>query len=145
MSFPTIAGGCHCRNITFQLEWQGDPTAIPARACGCTFCLKHGGVWTSHPGSRLEVTVADASLVSRYSFGTGTADFHVCARCGVVPLVTCEIAGRLHAVVNVNVFEAIDRSILKLAEASFEGEGVESRLARRQRNWIGSVRVSVSG
>jgi hypothetical protein len=145
MSFPSIAGGCHCRNITFQLEWQGDPTAIPARACGCTFCLKHGGVWTSHPGSRLEVTVADASLVSRYSFGTGTADFQVCARCGVVPLVTCEIAGRLHAVVNVNVFEGIDRSILKRAEASFEGEGVESRLARRQRNWIGSVRVSVSG
>lgn len=63
----------------------------------------------------------------------------------MVPLVTCEIAGRLHAVVNVNVFEGIDRSILKRAEASFDGEGVESRLARRQRNWIGSVRVSVSG
>ena len=145
MSFPTIAGGCHCRNITFQLEWQGDPTAIPARACGCTFCVKHGGVWTSHPGSRLEVTVADSSLVSRYTFGTGTADFHVCARCGVVPLVTCEIAGRLHAVVNVNVFEGIDRSILRRAEASFDAEDVESRLARRQRNWIGSVRVSVAG
>lgn len=144
MSVLEIAGGCHCRNITFQLEWQGDPTAIPARACGCTFCVKHGGVWTSHPGSRLEVAVADPSLVSRYAFGTGTADFHVCARCGVVPLVTCEIDGRLHAVVNVNVFEGIDRSILKRGEASFEGEGVESRLARRQRNWIGSVRISVA-
>ncbi|HEY8145831.1 MAG TPA: hypothetical protein VIG06_24290 [Kofleriaceae bacterium] len=144
MSFLTIAGGCHCRNITFELEWQGDSTAIPARACGCTFCVKHGGVWTSHPGSRLEVAVADPSLVSRYSFGTGTADFHVCARCGVVPLVTCEIAGRLHAVVNVNVFEGIDRSILRRAEASFDTEDVESRLARRQRNWIGSVRVSAA-
>ena len=142
MSAITITGGCHCRNITFELAWLGDPTAIPARACGCTFCVKHGGVWTSHPGSRLEVTVADPALVSRYAFGTRTADFHVCARCGVVPLVTCEIAGRLHAVVNVNVFEGIDRSILRRAETRFDAEDVESRLHRRQRNWIGSVRFS---
>jgi hypothetical protein len=47
-------------------------------------------------------------------------------------------------VVNVNVFDGIDRSILRRAEASFDTEDVESRLARRQRNWIGSVRVSAA-
>jgi hypothetical protein len=58
-----------------------------------------------------------------------------------VPLVTSEIANHLYAVVNVNVFENVDPSWLRRAAADFEGEGVESRLARRTRNWIADVRI----
>jgi len=46
---------------------------IPARACGCTFCVKHGGVWTSHPRATLRARVSDAGMVARYAFGTETA------------------------------------------------------------------------
>ena len=42
-----ITGRCHCGNISFALDWQPEPTDIPARACSCSFCTKHGGVWTS--------------------------------------------------------------------------------------------------
>jgi hypothetical protein len=59
-----------------------------------------------------------------------------------VPLVTSEIANRLYAVVNVNVFENVDASWLRRGPASFEGEDVESRLARRTRNWIADVRFA---
>ena len=135
----TIHGRCHCGNIAFDLEWAGDAARIPARACGCTFCVKHGGVWTSHPGSRLTVTVADDTAVSRYQFGTRTATFHVCARCGVPPLVTCILGGRTYAVVNVNCLEDVDEARLDRAPASFDGETVEARLARRKRNWIADV------
>jgi hypothetical protein len=86
------------------------------------------------------VSIVDPALVSRYAFGTRTATFHVCARCGAVPLVTSEIAGRLYAVVNVNTLEDVDRSRLRHAAADFDGEDVESRLARRRRNWISDVR-----
>jgi len=134
-----ITGRCHCGNIAFDLEWRGDPREIPARACSCAFCAKHGGVWTSHPGSRLRVTVLDPDLVTPYQFGTRTATFHVCARCGVTPVVTCEIDGRLYSVVNVNAFENVDAVCLRRAPASFEGEDVDSRIARRKRNWIGDV------
>ena len=137
-----ISGRCHCGNIAFDLEWEGDPPEIPARACGCTFCQKHGGVWTSNPKSRLAVRVADASQVSKYEFGTRTAMFHVCARCGAVPLVTSEIDDRLYAVINVNVLEGIDPSWLRRSPADFEGETLESRLARRKRNWIADVRIA---
>ena len=137
-----IKGKCHCGNIAFELEWEGDPPEIPARACGCTFCVKHGGVWTSNPTSTLTVSVRDAALVSKYAFGTRTATFHVCSRCGAVPLVTSEIANHLYAVVNVNVFENVDPSWLRRAAASFEGEDVESRLARRKRNWIADVCIA---
>jgi hypothetical protein len=135
-----IKGSCHCGNIAFDLEWRGEAGAIPARACGCTFCVKHGGVWTSHSGSSLVVSVRDRELVSEYRFGTSTAAFHVCSRCGAVPLVTSEIDGRLHAVVNVNTFENVDPARLQRAATDFEGEDVGSRLARRQRNWIRDVR-----
>jgi hypothetical protein len=137
-----INGKCHCGNIAFELEWEGDPPTIPARACGCSFCVKHGGVWTSNPGSRLSITIDDASLISKYVFATRTATFHVCSRCGIVPFVTSEIANHLYAVANVNVLENIDPSWLRRTKASFEGEDLQSRLARRQRNWIAHVRIT---
>jgi hypothetical protein len=140
-----IDGKCHCGNIAFELEWEGEPPEIPARACSCSFCVKHGGVWTSSPRSRLTVTIRDCSLVSKYAFGSQTATFHICSRCGAVPLVTSEIAHHLYAVVNVNVLENVDASWLRRAAANFEGEDVESRLARRQRNWIADVRIITEG
>jgi hypothetical protein len=137
-----LNGKCHCGNITFELEWEGDAAEIPARACECSFCVKHGGVWTSNPKSRLLVAIRDASLVSKYAFGSRTATFHVCSRCGAVPLVTSEIANHLYAVVNVNVLENVNQSCVHRASADFEGEDVESRLARRRRNWIADVRIA---
>ena len=134
-----IDGACHCGNVSFTLEWLPAPTEIPARACGCSFCVKHGGVWTSNPNGSLQIKVKDPTLVSRYMFGTRTAEFHVCSGCGVVPVVTSEIAGRLYAVVNVNTFEGVDAALLRRASANFDGEGTDSRLERRARNWIGRV------
>ena len=135
-----IDGRCHCGNLSFSLDWPGDGAEIPARACGCTFCTKHGGVWTSHPRGTLIVTVADKALASRYAFGTRTADFHVCSRCGVVPVVTSDIDGKTYAVVNVNAFENVRPEQLRKAGADFEGEEQGARLARRVRNWIADVR-----
>ena len=134
-----IKGRCHCGNVAFDLDWAGEAREIPARACGCSFCIKHGGVWTSSPQATLAVSIADPALVSRYAFGTRTAEFHVCVRCGVVPVVTSEIAGRLYAVVNVNTFDGVDAALLRRSPANFDGEGTDSRLERRARNWIGRV------
>src|ERR1700759_5153632 len=106
-----ISGSCHCGNITFSLEWPQDAAEIPARACGCSFCVKHGGVWTSNPTGALRVTVQEPSLDPGYFFGTGPGRFHVCSRCGVVPLVTCELDDRIYAVVNVNSFGNVDGSL----------------------------------
>ena len=140
-----LNGKCHCGNIAFELEWGAELLEIPARACGCSFCVKLGGVWTSNPNARLVVAIRDASLVSKYAFGTRTATFHVCSRCGIVPLVTSEIANHLYAVVNVNVFENVDPSLLRHATATFEGEDIEARLTRRTRNWIAHVRIAEGG
>jgi hypothetical protein len=134
-----ITGSCHCGNVSFTLEWRPAPARIPARACGCGFCVKHGGVWTSCPEGRLRVKVRDATRIREYQFGTRTADFQVCTACGVVPLVTSRIDGRLYAVVSVNSFDDFDATLLERTPSSFDGESEGDRLARRARNWIGDV------
>jgi hypothetical protein len=134
-SHKHITGSCHCGNIRFTVDWPGAGPTIPARACGCSMCTKHGGVWTSNPRGRFRLTIADEAKVNRYRFGTRTADFHVCAVCGVVPIVTCEIDGARYGVVNVNAFDNVDRSELAVSRTDFEGEATDDRLARRKRNW----------
>jgi hypothetical protein len=136
-----ITGSCHCRNITFRLNWTPEPTEIPARACTCSFCSKRGGLWTSCPAGALEISVQDPKLLSRYLFGTRTAEFLVCAKCGVAPAVTSLIKDRLYAVVSVNAFDNVDSSMIRRAAATFDGESEEVRLTRRAQNWISSVTV----
>jgi len=140
-----IHGKCHCGNIVFSLGWEPDPLEIPARACTCSFCIKHGGVWTSNPAGALRVVVKDARLVSNYAFETRTAEFHICARCGIVPVVTSQIDGHLYAAVSVNAFEDVAPSLLRVSSASFNGEGKELRLERRKRNWIANVEYIENG
>ena len=139
-----IDGKCHCGNIRFTVAWPAVDGKIPVRACGCTFCVKHGGVYTSHPEAQLAVTVADESRVNRYRFGTETADFYICASCGVVPVVTSVIEGNTYAVVNVNTFEGVARGELDASPTDFDGETTESRLGRRQRGWIPNVTINLS-
>lgn len=134
-----ISGRCHCGNMGFVYTLEPDPAEIAARACTCSFCVKHGGVWTSSPTGSLRVRIREPQRVSRYAFGTRTALFHVCSTCGVVPVVTSTIEGHDYAVVNVNAFEDVPSSMLRRTPASFDGEGEGERLARRARNWIADV------
>jgi len=137
-----IHGKCHCGNIVFVLDWPEDPPDIVARECGCSFCVKHGGAWTSNRNAKLSVTLRRPDVVSRYAFGTETATFYVCTRCGAVPIVTSDIENHVYAVVNVNTFENADSLHLRRQPVEFDGEEQQSRLARRQRNWIADVHLS---
>ena len=137
-----IEGKCHCGTISYVLDWPGDGGDIVVRACGCTFCTKHGGAWTSHRDAELAAVIRDQSVLSKYRFGTGTAEFYVCARCGAVPLVTSTIDDHLYAVVNANTFDGINLSALARTATDFDGEAAGDRLERRKRNWIRTVRIA---
>lgn len=92
----------------------------------------------------LAVEINDPSLVSKYNFGTKTADFYVCSVCGVVPFVLSEIDDNQYAVVNVNTFVNVDSFSLSGSSTDFDGEDTESRLQRRKRNWIPNVLLNAS-
>ena len=132
--YKQIDGSCHCRNIRFVLLWPTADPVIPVRQCGCSFCLKRGGSWTSNRSAELQATIDDQSLVSKYQFGTATADFYVCSVCGVVPFVVSEIDVNQYAVVNVNSFDNVDTTSLPCSPTDFDGEDTGDRLERRKRN-----------
>lgn len=139
-----ISGGCHCGRLSYVVVLPFEGETIPVRRCGCTFCRKHGAAYTSHPEGTLHAVIRGASSDSGYSFATGTAEFHVCSRCGVVPYVTSEIEGTLRAVVNVHTFEGIDPASFSESTTDFDGENLASRLARRARTWIPDVTVTTT-
>lgn len=141
MSHTTIKGACHCGNIRLVLDWPEEATEIPVRRCGCTFCQKHGGAWTSHRDAELIVDVDDEAAVSKYNFGHETADFCVCSICGAVPVVLCEIDHNRYAVVNVNTLERPNGYTFPETSTDFEGEDTDSRLERRAQNWIPTVHL----
>lgn len=138
-----IHGACHCGTVRFALTWPHRTGIVPARICTCTFCKKHGASWTAHPDGALRVDIQDSRDISRYSFGTATAEFHVCARCGVVVLASSRIDGRLYAVVNTNTFDDTSAIVLDRAQVSFDGETEHVRLERRRRAWLADVTLIV--
>lgn len=138
--YKQIEGACHCRNIGYVLSWPESEASIPVRICGCTFCQKRNGSWTSHPEAELIANIVDPANVSQYRFGTETAIFYVCSVCGVVPFVTSTIDENLYAVVNVLSFENPDALPLTHLSTNFDAEDLEHRLDRRKRNWIRHVR-----
>jgi hypothetical protein len=140
-----IMGGCHCGNIQYEFVWPLDEAHIPVRACSCSFCVKHGGTYTSHPEAELKAVMTDPAQVMKYTFGTKTADFYVCSRCGVLLFAVSRIDNCDYAVVNVHTFEGIDPAQLISRVTNFDGESVERRLERRKKTWTPAVKVSVAG
>lgn len=132
-----LSGACHCGNIRMDLHTQKKADELVPRECSCSFCRKHQASWISDPEGSVHIRYVDAKRVSPYRFGTKTADFIVCAYCGVLMVTTCEIEGRLRAVLNIRAMA--DVAFAPPVTTDFDGEDVQSRLARRARNWTGSV------
>lgn len=136
-----LSGNCHCGAIRVALTMEESATLSP-RHCGCGFCQRHGALYVSVPSGRLTLTLAEPDRVSRYRFGHETATFLLCQRCGVLAAATCELEGRLHAVLNANVLApplGVDPGSVPVAD--YEAEDIGSRLDRRRERWISHVTV----
>jgi hypothetical protein len=136
-----MQGGCHCGALAFRLNWP-ETESIPARRCTCSYCTRFNGTWTSHPEASLEIFESPANPALRYRFGTGTADFLVCSRCGIPVAAVCDAGRGLQAVVNVNTLAESAGVEFNCSDSNFDGEALEDRLARRLERWIAEVRIS---
>ena len=138
----TYHGQCHCGAIKVALRSSKAASQLGARSCRCSFCKAHGASWTSDPGGQLEITLPRERL-SRYTFGTGTAEFLICATCGVVPAVIWKDTDRLLGVARVNCLAESEVLLANVGQADFEGETEAKRLERRARSWTpASVRFT---
>ncbi len=136
-----LRGGCHCGDLEYQLEWPENPVLMPARRCGCSFCTRFNGTWTSHPSASLVIRESRENPAIRYRFGTATADFLICSRCGIAIAATCDAGKGLQAVVNVNTLAEEQAIRFDASDSNFDGEAVQDRLQRRTANWIGQVQI----
>ena len=74
-----VRGGCHCGAVRFEAEL---PVAVEVLDCNCSICAKTGFRHLIVPHRDFELLAGGAAL-TRYRFGTGTAEHLFCATCGV--------------------------------------------------------------
>lgn len=142
MSGAVLSGRCHCGNLSVTLHATREAAELGARACMCTFCRGRRLRWTSDAEGRVDVAVAEAGELQRYRFGTGTADFLICRRCGqVAAALTDEAEPR--AVINVDMLAAAD-AFVDAGHRDFDGEQADARRARRARTWT-PARLVIGG
>ena len=129
-----LPGSCHCGAIRVTLSTRFAENEVAPRACGCDFCLKHRPNWFSDTEGLL--TIAHTVEPTRYRFGTETADFLICPRCGVVIAAVCESEGKTIGVFNLNCLDAEQDWTARAQGVDYEGEQIGDRLARRGTNWM---------
>jgi hypothetical protein len=132
----TLRGGCHCDNIKVVFETAHDPSALPLRACQCSFCRRHGGITTSDPAGRLVVEVRQPEQLHRYRFALGITDFLICRTCGVYVAAVMKMDGRGLGVLNVNVLDERAPFARPPIPMEYGTEAVGDREARRAKVWM---------
>jgi hypothetical protein len=132
-------GGCHCGNIHVRLRLSKPPQDSPLRACACAFCRAHQTRTVADPAGLFELSADDWLLVEKYRFGSRTADYVVCRRCGVYVAAVCETSAGTRAVVNTNCL--VDRAAFSQVPSvtDYDGETTEERLSRRAVRWMPAV------
>ncbi|MFZ5961991.1 GFA family protein [Thalassococcus sp. BH17M4-6] len=71
---------CHCGAVELRVTLSEGLEA--ARRCDCSFCRRRGAPAVSVPLDGLEI-VKGAETLTRYQFGTMTAQHHFCSVCGI--------------------------------------------------------------
>lgn len=132
-------GGCHCGNLRVHLRLTLPPAEAALRSCRCSFCRAHATRTVSDPNGMLEVWADDWSEVQPYRFGSRTADYLVCRRCGVYIGAVCETPAGMRAVVNTNSLAERALFTQDPARPDHDGEETAARLARRAANWTPAV------
>jgi hypothetical protein len=129
-----LRGACHCGRTEVSFETAMTVDAMPVRACGCSFCRRHGTKAVADPDGRLTI-VAPAGGLHRYRFGLRTADYLICRTCGVYVAAVIADHGQARATLNVagtGVPAFHDRPA---EPVDYDHEDVARRRARRLAHW----------
>ncbi len=129
-----LEGGCYCGNITYHFYVTQPLTRLSVRACNCTFCSKHGVVYTSDPVGKLSIHIDLDEHVKVYQFASKDIDVVFCAVCGVMPFSVTEIDGDRYATINVNTLnEKLPQLDIQIKD--FAAASAEDNVKRRKMNW----------
>lgn len=126
-----VTGACHCGNISFRIETAIPAADIIARACDCSFCRMHGATTWSDPAGQAEIHIRDPDKLQKYRFALHSADFLICAECGVYVGAVLTDGEQVWSTLNLRLSgeePAVER-------ASYGSENLENRIERRKMSW----------
>lgn len=127
-------GSCHCGNLRIAFRTAKAAGELPVRACQCGFCRRHNVLAVADPEGLLRIEAADGGLVSRYLFGPETAEFLVCARCGVYVAAVARAEPRTGIAI-VNALDDRATFIAAPVATVHDAETRDERIDRRRRTW----------
>jgi hypothetical protein len=127
---------CDCKNI--EIDWLDTGQVLIPRACQCDYCKTIEAHYVSTADTKIRVTIHDEDRVKIVQHGTETADFFECIICEKLVFASSVIDGVIYGVINSGCLQ--NKKLLKEPQAfSYEGESLEQRLKRRQKNWCSPV------
>jgi len=130
----THSGRCHCGAISIELAFTRAADEMQVRSCQCDFCTRHGSLTVSEAAGRAVITIA-ADQLTTYRFGSKTASFLICARCGVYAGVVMSDGDKLLSIANARglSIEAFKHRVG--VELSHDDETTPDRIQRRRQRW----------
>jgi len=132
-----LRGACHCGQIEVVFETAMSIADLPLRACGCSFCRRHGTKAVADPNGRLTIS-APANGLNRYRFGMRTADYLICRSCGAYVAAVISGNGEERATLNVAATAIAELADRRAEPVDYDRENVEGRRARRLTSWTPS-------
>ena len=132
-------GGCHCGNLEVHVRLISSPAETSTRSCTCTFCRSHGTRTVSDPVGQVDISAREPALLERYRFGSRTADYLICRRCGVYIGAVCETTAGTRAVINTLCLEDRSAFTQPAMAPDYDSETTDARLTRRAANWMPAI------
>jgi hypothetical protein len=135
MRMPTFVAHCHCRNVEVRFETHKPATEIQPHSCQCTFCTRHRSRTVADRQGRATIRVRDETQLSRYQWGTRSAEFLVCRNCGGYAGAVMTSGARKYMVVNVNLVDDPSQFTQPAVPVNYDAETPEERRKRREAVW----------
>ena len=134
-------GSCHCENFRYELSWP-ENTEMVGRSCDCSFCSRHGAIWSSHRSAEAKIKIQNRQEIIHYRFGQRTAEFHICAVCGIVAAAVWKDKTTNLGVININTLDNAFDKYIKRVTTHFDSENRLSRETRRRASWMPMLEVT---
>jgi hypothetical protein len=122
--FTSHQGGCHCKNVRFEVEL---PELVEAQTCNCSMCSMTGFLHVIVPESRFRILKGEDNLTT-YTFNTGVAKHLFCKTCGIKSFYKPRSNPDGWSI---NAHCIDDISALKLHITDFDGQNWESHADER--------------
>jgi hypothetical protein len=131
-----IHGSCHCGAVRVSVQLSRAPEAIELRACQCSFCRRHGARTFADPAGSAVIESETETAIHRYRFGVRTADFLLCAHCGVYIVAVIDTPGGHRATINAAGLGFAEFDGRGAVASHYDAESRDERVERRHQRWM---------